>query len=555
MLVTMTDRELYRLGIIQRVFDRALLQRDAADILELSVRQVQRLVRLYRTDGATAFASSRRGRPANNRIDEEIHCKALDLIRCHYSDFGPTLATEKLAERHRIHLSVETVSNWMTADGLWRPHSRRRTRVYQPRDRRDCLGELVQIDGSHHDWFEGRAPKCCLLVFMDDATGRLMHLRFCDSENAFDYMMATRQYIDKHGKPVAFYSDKHAVFRVSGPESQRTGTTQFGRALRELAIELICANSSQAKGRVERVNKTLQDRLIKEMRLQNISSVTEANQWIEHFMSDFNRRFSRPAKYPKDHKASVFRINNRQATGGDGQTQFGRAMNELNITGICANISSAKGRVERAHLTLQDRLVKELRLRGISTPEAANAFADEFMADYNRRFSKPPRHDFDVHRPLENNENLEATFTWREQRKVSKNLTLQYDKKLYLLEDNEENRRFQGKYIDVWQYPDGTIELRANGTSLPFITYDRLGELDQGAIVDNKRLGRALEMIKLVQDKRDNTRSQALPSLDGQTSRRKKQPEKKSQRSLNQDDMLEALQQLQTRSQEIFGKS
>lgn len=245
-------------------------------------------------------------------------------------------------------------------------------------------------------------------------------------------------------------------------------------------------------------------------------------------------RYGKPLAFYSD-KASVFRIDNKQATGGDGQTQFGR--------------------VERAHLTLQDRLVKELRLRGINPPEAANAFAEEFMADYNRRFAKPPRHDFDVHRPLENNENLEATFTWREQRKVSKNLTLQYDKKLYLLEDNEENRRFQGKYIDVWQYPDGTIELRANGTSLPFITYDRLGELDQGAIVDNKRLGRALEMIKLVQDKRDNTRSQALPSLDGQTSRRKKQPGKKSQRSLNQDDMLEALQQHQARSEEIFGKS
>lgn len=157
---------------------------------------------------------------------------------------------------------------------------------------------------------------------------------------------------------------------------------------------------------------------------------------------------------------------------------------------------------------------------------------------------------FTVH----NNENLEATFTWREQLKVSKNLTSQYGNKLYLIENNEEKRRFQGKYIDVWQYPDGTIELRANGTSLPFITYDRLGELDQGAIVDNKRLGRALEMIKLVQDKRDNTRSQALPSLDGQTSRSKKQPGKKSQRSLNQDDMLEALQQLQTQSNEIFGK-
>ena len=117
-----------------------------------------------------------------------------------------------------------------------------------------------------------------------------------------------------------------------------------------------------------------------------------------------------------------------------------------------------------------------------------------------------------------------------------------------------ENRRFQGKYIEVWQYPDGDIELRASGTSLPFTTYDRLGELDQGAIIDNKRLGRALEMIKLVQDKRDNTRSQALPSLDGQTSRRKKQPGKKSQRSLDHNDMLEALQQLQTRSKDIFGK-
>jgi hypothetical protein len=141
-------------------------------------------------------------------------------------------------------------------------------------------------------------------------------------------------------------------------------------------------------------------------------------------------------------------------------------MNELNITGICANTSSAKGRVERAHLTLQDRLVKELRLRGISTPEAANAFADEFMEDYNRRFAKPPRHDFDVHRQLDNGENLQATFTWREQRKVSKNLTLQYDKKLYLLEDNEEKPAFSGEVHRGMAIPDGDIELRAAALAL-----------------------------------------------------------------------------------------
>lgn len=407
MLVTMTDKELYRLGIIQRVFDRALLQRDAADILELSVRQVQRLVRLYRTDGATAFASSRRGRPANNRIDEETRCKALDLIRCHYSDFGPTLATEKLAERHHIHLSLETVRNWMTADGLWRPHSRRRTRVYQPRYRRDCLGELVQIDGSHHDWFEGRAPKCCLLVFMDDATGRLMHLRFCDSENAFDYMMATRQYIDKHGKPVAFYSDKHAVFRVSGPESRRTGTTQFGRALRELAIELICANSSQAKGRVERVNQTLQDRLIKEMRLEGISSIEAANAWLDTFITDFNRRFARSAKYPKD-----------------------------------------------------------------------------------------------LHRPVaESNEELDDIFAWQELRKLSKTLTFRYDKMIYLVEPTEENTRIAGEKLTVYDYPDGTLAFKYGYRSLKYQVFDKLECVDQGQIVDNKRLG---AVLKLAQRKMDD---------------------------------------------------
>jgi hypothetical protein len=197
-------------------------------------------------------------------------------------------------------ISTETVRHWMIADGLWVPHARRKARVYQPRYRRDCLGELIQIDGSHHDWFEGRASKCGLLVYIDDATGRLMHLRFCETESAFDYMLATREYIDKHGKPVAFYSVKHAVFRVSQAESRRTGTTQFGRVLHDLNIELICANSSQAKGRVERANLTLQDRLIKEMRLESISSIEEANVWLDSFILDFNRRFAKAPKYPKN---------------------------------------------------------------------------------------------------------------------------------------------------------------------------------------------------------------------------------------------------------------
>ena len=253
-------------------------------------------------------------------------------------------------------------------------------------------------------------------------------------------------------------------------------------------------------------------------------------------------------------KASVFRINNKNATGGEGETQFGRAMHELNIQTICAETSAAKCRVERAHLTLQDRLVKELRLKGISTMESANAFAEEFMNDYNRRFSKAPRQEFDVHRELDVDDDLDMVFTWREARRVSKSLTVQYDKVLYLIEDNEFSRRAIGKYIDVWHYPDGHKELRLNGVSLPYSTYDKLSEIDQGAIVDNKRLGRALEMAQLVQAERDNNRSQSVPSGDGPSRRRKAPTTKKSQRSLDQDDMFNALVKLQTRAEEIFGE-
>ncbi len=166
-------------------------------------------------------------------------------------------------------------------------------------------------------------------------------------------------------------------------------------------------------------------------------------------------------------KAGIFRINNKNAIGGDGHTQFGRAMHELNIQTIFAETSQAKGRVERAHSTLQDRLVKEFRLRNISSIEAANAFTDEFIDDYNHRFGKLPRHEYDVHRPLEQDEDLDTILTIREYRKVSKNLTVQYDKIVYLIEDSEYSRRAIGKCIDVYHYPDERKELRLNGIPFP----------------------------------------------------------------------------------------
>lgn len=164
MLVTMSDKEIHRLPVIQAVCEKRLRRRDAASQLGISERQAQRLINRYRVSGAEGLVSRKRGQPSNRRLTESLKMRVLTLIRENYSDFGPTLAAEKLRERHNIRLSIETVRNWMTSDGIWIPHARRKSRVYQPRHRRDCLGELIQIDGSHHDWFEGRAPKCCLAV-------------------------------------------------------------------------------------------------------------------------------------------------------------------------------------------------------------------------------------------------------------------------------------------------------------------------------------------------------------------------------------------------------
>lgn len=448
--VMMTMRDLDRLKCIQGVVDRQLKVYQAAERLGLTSRQVLRLVRRYNAEGPIGLVDRHRNRPSNSRLKADLADRAFEILRSQYPDFGPTLAAEKLRERHGIGLAVETVRQLMVAGGLWLPRKQRPPRIQQPRSRRACLGELVQIDGCEHRWFEDRAPACTALVYVDDATSRLMTVLFTGAESTFAYFEATRQYIERYGKPLAFYSDK----------------------------------------------------------------------------------------------ASIFRVNLRSATGGDGHTQFGRALYELNIDGICANTPAAKGRVERAHLTLQDRLVKELRLEGISTIEAANELMPTYIADYNRRFGKLPRDRHDSHRPVRTDEDLDAIFAWRETRKVTKDLTLHYERKLYLLEDKPENRRYIGKYLDVYQYPNGTIEIKAAGTVLPYSTYDKLGTIDQGQIVENKRLGQVLQMAQIVQANRDS-RSVAGPSTahraNGAHIRRTKVSGSKTQRQLGQEDLRAAI--------------
>jgi hypothetical protein len=294
----------------------------------------------------------------------------------------------------------------MVQDGLWLSRKQRRT-FHQPRLRREHYGELVQIDGSDHRWFEQRGDACTLLVFIDDATSRLMQLRFVPSESTDSYFEALQGYLEAHGCPVAFYSDKHTVFRVNKPNTKGgSGMTQFGRALAELNIEILCANSSQAKGRVERANRTLQDRLVKELRLAGICDMAAGNVFLSAFMERFNERFAVPAQKP-----------------------------------------------ENLHRSLN---VKASRLADI--------------------------------------------LCHREQRYVSAQLTLSYDRKQIILERSELADNLAGQYVELYDFSDRPIEVRWKGHSLPYRAFSKDQRVSHTAVVENKRLGHALALVKAQQD-------------------------------------------------------
>jgi hypothetical protein len=243
---------------------------------------VKRLWRAYQEKGPPGLVSARRGKPSNNRLDADLAQQVLDLIKAKYTDFGPTLAHEKLTEVHKLQVSRESVRRIMIEERIWKPKRAKQPAVHQMRERRACIGELVQIDGSDHAWFEERGAKCTLLVFIDDATGQLMELWFVPEETFFAYCEATRHYLERYGKPLAFFSDKHGIFRVNQarPLGLSSGLSQFGRAMQELGIQILCASTPQAKGRIERANQTLQDRLVKELRLRGISDMETANAFL-----------------------------------------------------------------------------------------------------------------------------------------------------------------------------------------------------------------------------------------------------------------------------------
>ena len=293
----MSQKEVQRAQVLDLLKDDKISQQEASKRIGISTRQARRLAKRYQAEGLDGLVSKKRGKASNRRLDEAIRATAIELVGTHYRDFGPTLASEKLAELHGIQLSVETTRQMMIEAGYWRTRKGGAVRTHPMRERRARFGELIQIDGSPHDWFEGRGDYCTLLVFIDDATGRLTQLHFTPTETTLGYMRVLHDHILAHGLPVALYSDKHSIFRINAKDADPEAETQFSRAARELGIECIHAHSPQAKGRVERANQTLQDRLVKEMRLAGINDMDSANAWLSGYIKDYNRRF---AVEPKD---------------------------------------------------------------------------------------------------------------------------------------------------------------------------------------------------------------------------------------------------------------
>lgn len=272
---------------------------EASERLGIGVRQLKRLVRRWREAGDAGLVSRRRGRAAPNRLDVAIRDRVKLLLTDKYPDFGATLASEKLLELDGIAVSRESVRRLQIELKLWKPKRRRARRVFQLRERRARFGELIQIDGSPHEWFEGRGSRCTLIVFIDDATGRLTAMRFVPAETTRAYLETLRAHVLGHGVPLAFYSDRHGIFRVNAKDATTgDGKTEFGRVSERLGIEPIHALTPQAKGRVERANQTLQDRLVKEMRLRNICSMEAANGFLPTFIQTHNKRFAVPPRDP-----------------------------------------------------------------------------------------------------------------------------------------------------------------------------------------------------------------------------------------------------------------
>ncbi len=375
----MTIKEAERLRLFKNHANGEISLIQISKLLGISYRQTKRIWQKFKDCGAEALVSKKRA-TRNRALSIELEKTILSLISEHYSDYGPTLLAEKLEEFHQIRVSKETVRKLMIRHGLRKSKARKKPKVYQRRKRRDCLGELEQVDGSPHAWFEDRGPYCTLLLTIDDATGKIMAARFEEEETTVGYFRLMKDYLSRHGKPVYLYSDKHGVFRVNQGED-RSKLTQFACAMSTLGIRMIFANSPQAKGRIERANRVL-----------------------------------------------------------------------------------------------QDRLVKELRRLGISTIEDGNAFLPTYIEDYNKHFGKVPVCPFNAHCSLDHKQDLECILSKKTDRKISKNLEVQYKNTVYQIQAPDRVNRLRGACVQMIEKIDGEILMEYKGELLNYIVYKEFAE-------------------------------------------------------------------------------
>ena len=377
--LTLSEKEIERCEILKMAEEKQIHQREAARRIGVSERHLRRLLHSYREKGAEGIISGHRGRASSNRMPKKKQENILNKLKTEYKGFGPTLASEKLLKRDGIKVSKEKVRQIMIAEGLHTPKIRRKDKVHPLRERRHRRGELVQIDGSYHAWLEDRAEKACLLLFIDDATSEILAAEFVEHESYWTYASLCKRYFRQHGLPEAFYADRFSVFRV------------------------------------------------------NLTNVTTT----------------------------------------DAQTMFERAMKELGIELICAFSPQAKGRVERANQTLQDRLVKEMRLAGINDYHQANVFLSDYLSIYNHKFAVQPASPIDSHEPLRPENNLDLIFTKRETRKLSKDLQFQYARVIYQIQTERPAYALQGREVTVCVAEKGNITVLLNQTPLQFKRFIR----------------------------------------------------------------------------------
>jgi hypothetical protein len=395
--VYMTQREVSRADIFSQISQRKISKTKAAEALGMSFRHLHRLYNEFQANGVSSLVSRKRGKPSNHQLASFLKARILELVTYEkYEGFGPTFMCEKLEQFHQIKVCVETIRILMIRAGVWEANKKKRPVIHQQRKRRARWGELVQVDGSPHAWFEDRGTPCTLIVFIDDATGHT-YGKFFPSETTEAYMIVFWEYIEKYGRPQALYSDKHGIFRVNMPGcSKRECLTQFGRAVKELDVGHICANSPQAKGRVERANQT--------------------------------------------------------------------------------------------H---QDRLVKELRLAGINTIEKGNKFLETYWDKHNEKFSILPEDGRNAHRKMLPEHDLSRIFCHREYRKVSKNLELQYDNVIYQIILEKPSKHLCGAQVTVIKKLGGEISIEYKGKQLPFQIY---GEQEYvGKEINSKEIERFLK--------------------------------------------------------------